>query len=261
MKTIVLAHGIFGVGSELFPNLPLPFKPVFDYFNGVAAHLNTPEIKVIAPTTSPLGSIEDRGKELARQLENLPAGRIDIIAHSMGGLDARFMLHRYPDIAKRITSLTTIGTPHHGSAVADMVHSSADVLYKLAPALLLEQVAALADLTTEKAEEFNARTPDVDGVHYMNIAGAVPSDSQHLLLELAAWIGKLSGPNDGVVLETSARFKGHEYLGTWPVDHFGEIGWARWRRGVELDASAFYPDNHLQRYDELIAKIRSIPSN
>lgn len=259
MKTIVLVHGILGVGSELFPDLDLPFKPVFDYFNGVAAHLKKRGLEVMAPTVSPLESIEDRGKQLAQDLQNLPEGRIDIIAHSMGGLDARFVLHSYPDIAKRITSLTTIGTPHHGSAVADMVHSSADVLYKLAPALLLKQVGALADLTTKKAEEFNARTPDAKGVRYMNIAGVVPSDSQHLLLELAASIGKLSAPNDGVVLETSARFKGHEYLGTWPVDHFGEIGWANWRRGLELDASAFYPDNHLQRYDELIAKIR-LPS-
>lgn len=260
MATIILVHGILGVGSELFPDLHPPIKPVFDYFNGVAAHLRNSEINVMAPTISPLQSIEDRGKELAQRLENLPEGRIDIIAHSMGGLDARYILHHYPDIAKRITSLTTIGTPHHGSAVADMVHSSAGIFYKLAFPFLLKQVAALVDLTTEKAEEFNAKTPDRDGVHYMNIAGVAPSYSQQHLLKLAAWIGQLSGPNDGVVLRTSAQFKGHEYLGEWPVDHFGEIGWATWRGGLDFHASGFYPDNHLQRYNELLAKIWSIQS-
>jgi triacylglycerol lipase len=259
MATIVLVHGIFGVGSEVFPALHLPFGPVVDYFNGVAAHWDAAKIQVMSPTTPPLQSIEDRGKRLAQYLEQLPEGRVDIIAHSMGGLDARYVLHHCAGIARRVTSLTTIGTPHHGSAVADMVHSGARVLEELAPPFLLKQVGALADLTTQNAREFNAKTPNTAGVHYMNIAGVASSDSQQFLLKLAAKVGQLHGPNDGVVVRESAQFDGHEYLGEWPVDHFGEIGWAGWRGGLIPHASDFYPDHHLERYDALLAKIRSIP--
>ncbi|WP_195763554.1 esterase/lipase family protein [Duganella guangzhouensis] len=260
MATIVLVHGILGVGSELFPTHALPIRPVVDYFNGVKVHLEKSGIGVMAPTTPPLQAIEDRGKLLAQSLDSLPAGRVDIIAHSMGGLDARFVLHRYPDIAQRITSLTTIGTPHRGSAVADMVRSGTNALYDLAPAFLTRQIGALTDLTTARAQAFNEKTPDAGGVHYMNIAGVAPMNSQQLLLQLAAEIGKLSGANDGVVLRSSALYDKHEHLDDWPVDHFGEIGWASWRGGLSVQASDFYPDQHLERYNTLLAKIWSLPA-
>ncbi|KQZ39479.1 alpha/beta fold hydrolase [Duganella sp. Root1480D1] len=255
MATIVLVHGILGVGAELFPDLPWPVKPAIDYFNGVAAHLRKAGHTVEAPTIPPLQSIEDRGEKLAQYLSTLPQDRIDIIAHSMGGLDARYVLHNYPKIAARVKSLTTIGTPHHGSAVADIVHSATRNFDDLLPPVLLKQFGAIADLTTAKAQAFNAKTPDVKGVHYMNIAGVAPANSQLILLKLASRIGGLRGANDGVVLSSSAQFQEHTYLGEWPVDHFGEIGWAKWRPGFGIQASDFYPDNHLQRYDELLAKI------
>jgi triacylglycerol lipase len=256
MTTIILVHGILGIGADLFPGLKLPFAPLVDYFNGVAAHMRASGITPIAPTVPPLQSIEDRGDELARQLQGqLPPGRIDIIAHSMGGLDARFLLHRYPDIAGRITTLTTIGTPHHGSAVADMVHSATAGATDLAPPFLLKQIGALTDLTTKQAELFNARTPDHQNVRYMNIAGVATDSEQQVLLRLAARIGLLSGPNDGVVLRSSALYGPHQHLPDWPVDHFGEIGWANWGGGLSLGASSFYPDGHLERYDALLKTI------
>lgn len=259
MATIILVHGILGIGADLFPGLKLPVGPFADYFNGVAAHLRKSGINVIAPTVPPLQSIEDRGEELARQLQNaLPPGRIDIIAHSMGGLDARYLLHRHPAIAARVTSLTTIGTPHRGSAVADIVHSAAGGVTDLAPPILMKQIAALTDLTTKQATAFNAQRPDVASVRYMNIAGVASDSDQQILLRLAARIGALAGPNDGVVLRSSALYHKHTHLPDWPIDHFGEIGWANWRGGLALDASSFYPDDHLERYNALLATIWSL---
>ena len=40
-----------------------------------------------------------------------------LIAHSMGGLDARHMIVR-EGMAERVASLTTVGTPHNGTPVA-----------------------------------------------------------------------------------------------------------------------------------------------
>lgn len=260
MATIVLVHGILGIGAQLFPGSHISLPSVIEYFNGIAAHWTRPQINVMVPTVSPLKSIEDRGKELAKHLRNqLPQGRVDIVAHSMGGLDARWVLHHCPDIAARVTSLTTIGTPHLGSAVADKVHSSTQAVTQLIPQSLLEQIGALADLTVEKAKAFNRDTPDAVGVHYMNIAGVAPQGTQHPLLDLTAWIGELPGPNDGVVLRTSALYEKHRHLQDWPVDHFGQIGWGKWRTGLTIRPSDFYPDRHLERYDALLGQIRAIP--
>jgi triacylglycerol esterase/lipase EstA (alpha/beta hydrolase family) len=47
------------------------------------------------------------------------ADSLHIIGHSMGGLDARLVIAENPAIAARISCVTTIGTPHHGTTSAD----------------------------------------------------------------------------------------------------------------------------------------------
>ena len=49
-------------------------------------------------------------------------GPFHIIAHSMGGLDSRFLItHLQPEEDNRVLSLTTIGSPHRGSPIADLI--------------------------------------------------------------------------------------------------------------------------------------------
>lgn len=61
------------------------------------------------------------GPPLARAIEALaaaaPAGRIDVVAHSMGGLVLRDVLGRRPDLARAVRRIVTLGTPHHGTAL------------------------------------------------------------------------------------------------------------------------------------------------
>ena len=59
---IVLAHGILGFGSGL-----LPFG--ISYFNGVKAILEQHGHEVLAPTVAPLGSLDVRSEQLARQID------------------------------------------------------------------------------------------------------------------------------------------------------------------------------------------------
>lgn len=54
---------------------------------------------------------------------------MNIIAHSKGGLDSRYLisgLHMAPYVA----SLTTICTPHRGSMLADLLMKLPDFLYR-----------------------------------------------------------------------------------------------------------------------------------
>lgn len=67
------------------------------------------------------GGIEDLGKLVAEKVErvvkrhNLP--KIDIVAHSMGGLVARYYVKRL-DGHRYVRTLMTLGTPHHGTSMA-----------------------------------------------------------------------------------------------------------------------------------------------
>ena len=113
MGTIVLAHGIFGFG-DLLPGFP----SLVNYFNGVELHLGGFP-KVFVPSVNPIGRIEQRAKQLASAIANKKgfADPVHIIAHSMGGLDARFLITHLRDVGQRVATLVTIGTPHGGSPV------------------------------------------------------------------------------------------------------------------------------------------------
>ena len=47
--------------------------------------------------------------------------KVNLIAHSMGGLDCRYLITHVPNKNYEVTSLTTISTPHRGSEMADYV--------------------------------------------------------------------------------------------------------------------------------------------
>lgn len=67
------------------------------------------------------GGIEDLAKLVAEKVDrvvkrhNLP--KIDIVAHSMGGLVARYYVKRL-DGHRYVQTLVTLGTPHHGTSMA-----------------------------------------------------------------------------------------------------------------------------------------------
>lgn len=66
-------------------------------------------------------SAEHLGKIVDQVLQENPTetddGRVDIVAHSAGGLAARFYV-RYLGGLKKVHSLVTLGTPHYGTYVS-----------------------------------------------------------------------------------------------------------------------------------------------
>jgi triacylglycerol lipase len=117
---IVLVHGILGFRVKIG----------IEYFRGVAEHFGKKGLKVFAPILDPTQGIEYRGGQLDDQINTAfdtgtldPASKTHIIAHSMGGLDSRWMLSPANPIKIRapIRSLTTISTPHKGSPIADLI--------------------------------------------------------------------------------------------------------------------------------------------
>jgi triacylglycerol lipase len=117
---IVLVHGILG------------FRQKFgiEYFRGVAEHFRAQGFAVMVPELDPTRGIEFRRDQHCDQINNsFNSGLLDrtqkthIIAHSMGGLDSRYLLSPVSgrQLVGPVRSLTTISTPHHGSPVADLI--------------------------------------------------------------------------------------------------------------------------------------------
>jgi triacylglycerol lipase len=263
MSTIVLAHGIFGF-TDLIPGFSL-----INYFNGVQKHLERQGHVVIAPAVNPIGSIETRAKELVNKVlqdPNADTG-MHIIAHSMGGLDARQALNTDDDFRQRISTLVTIGTPHLGSKVANVVMKAAGPLLLAIPGFLKstlhDNAGAIEELTTDYCAAFNQRTPDIQGIRYIEVAGDKSKTSTGFaFFEMAARAGGLNDEvNDGMVAKSSAlrAIEGHQHLDDWPVDHVGEIGWSKdsltpidENVSMKLSPAA---QQHLARYDDIVGRL------
>lgn len=254
-RTIVLAHGVLGFGH--IPGLP----SLFNYFNGVAAHLRRSGHTVIAPQVNPIGPLVQRGAQLAAAIlaATSPGDRVHILAHSMGGLDARHAITHVDGVRARVATLVTIGTPHQGSPVADAIVARAGPLLAHIPAFIVEQLqrnaGALEDLTTAGAGRLEETTPDVPGVRYVEVASDASRGGRTLLLfKLAVAIGRLQGEiNDGVVTRSSALRRDHEHLSDWPVDHFGQVGWSLTSPiPREVSVPLLPPPAHFDRYDAIV---------
>jgi triacylglycerol lipase len=227
---VVLAHGLLG-----FDELKLPgVRP--EYFRGVPQRLRELGAQVHAVKVPPLSSVKDRALELARTVRELDARRVNIIAHSMGGLDARYAISKL-GLHDRVASLTTIGTPHRGTPLADLGTSLGEKL-KLNGVLvrLGVDVGAFYDLTTRRMESFNEEIQDAPGVLYGSYLARTQGAAlalNPLLLPSYLYLSEQAGENDGLVPTMSQRWG--EILGRVEADHWAQIGWS-----PGFDAPAFY---------------------
>jgi pimeloyl-ACP methyl ester carboxylesterase len=113
MLPVVLAHGYLGFAS-------LGKVNYFEHIIPLLKELGAAD--VFAPTVEPKGSLHDRASELmSKIMQAFPGRRVHVIAHSMGGLDARFLLSKAGlGGSGLVDTLTTLGTPHQGTILADL---------------------------------------------------------------------------------------------------------------------------------------------
>lgn len=229
---IMLMHG-FGLVSVLMRGGHLHDEAIYLRLRGVRAY---------APNVSPFHTVPFRAEMWKERLEVILAetgtDKVNLIAHSMGGLDARYMISRL-DMAPRIASLITVATPHHGSALADIVLERperiqdwvSDAANWAGESALDGGKAdfrrAVRDLTpTYVKEQFNPGVPDHPNVRYWSWAGTAGRGTEvrmnPLLRPMNAMLYAREGVNDGFVSVESARWG--EYLGDLPADHGQQIG-------------------------------------
>lgn len=113
---IVFSHGMAGfirVGTEQFG---------LDYWYQILPDLARNGANVWATRVSPFNSSEIRGEQLLEQVKEIAAitgaDKVNLIGHSHGGPTIRYVAGSEP---KLVASLTTVGAPHKGSPVADLI--------------------------------------------------------------------------------------------------------------------------------------------
>lgn len=247
-RPIVLAHGLAG-----FSQIGVRRLRLASYFKGIPEHLCDLGCRVIAAEVPALGTIEKRARALAHLVRNAsPDEPVHVIAHSMGGLDARHMISHL-GMHERVLSLVTLGAPHRGSPVADRVSEFAK-RSRLRDLLHLSKLenTALHDLRTDVCARWNERTPDAPGVRYYSVAGVKPRDQMIYGLRFTHdVVAPAEGANDGLVSETSAAWG--ETLPQWDCDHVNLVGWT----GPRTRALGYARDVR-PRFARIVARLAEI---
>jgi triacylglycerol lipase len=216
---IVLAHGLFG-----FDQIALGRLTLATYFRGIPEWLRSGGNRVLVTKVPPIAGIAARARRLGEQISAaFPDEPVHLIGHSMGGLDARLLVSD-PDWSRRVLSLTTIGTPHLGSSIADFAQLRAGRIYRLLTRMGINHRGFL-DVTRRNAREFHATVVAPKGLPCFSIAGnPTAADVCWPLHRFHAALCELEGPNDGLVSVESALAFGTS-LPEWPVDHLRQMNW------------------------------------
>ncbi|MFO0878095.1 MAG: alpha/beta fold hydrolase [Gemmataceae bacterium] len=240
---IVLVHGLFG-----FTRIQMGRIMRFDYFRGVIPALEAAGNRVLAASLSPTSSIACRADQLRSFLQkHIPDEPVHLVAHSMGGLDARYMISKL-GMASSVLSLTTLGTPHRGSPFADWAAGHLAPL--VAPVFDLVQASreAFDDLTAVRCKAFNEDVLDQPGVRYFSVAARHAHTWRNPTWSLSyPIVFRSEGPNDGVVSIQSAHWG--ESCEVWEGDHVSLINWPQ--PGVK-DSLA----DRLPHYRNLFGRLR-----
>jgi len=284
---IVLAHGFFGFDDFAGAGF-------LSYFYGVKEHLAAGgEELVYTPAVDPFNSSDFRGDQLIAEIEAILAetghAKVNIIGHSQGGLDARAVAHKRPDL---VASVVTVATPHFGSPVADIVLKYVDdpdaqdvlnELLKLIGAPLYDEIGNETDVfkplhlfSQPGIAQFNASHPDQPGVFYASVTGrsdeqlggieCEPDVAQSFVKQWDAVVDPIDialslseavvdggfnseEPNDGLVRVVDARWG--QFWGCIPADHLDQVG-----QLLGDDPGGDNQWDYLEFYSKLVVRIR-----
>ena len=219
---VLMVHGVF---FRDFKHL--------NYWGRIPKALETNGARIFYGNHNSAASVANSGKELEQRIREIMAEtgaqKVNVIAHSKGGLDTRAAISLY-NMAPYIASLTTINTPHRGCEFADYLlnkipqkqqnmvartyNAAAEKLGDINPDFL----AAVYDLTFENCKKFNEEVQDSPDVYYQSygsrldhaVSGKFPLNFTHPLVKY------FDGANDGLVGEGSFAWGSHYELVTTP---------------------------------------------
>lgn len=194
------------------------------------------------------GSIETNARQLAKRIDEIlaktHAPKVNVLAHSKGGLEMRYLISSmgYGD---RIASLTTLATPHHGSKTLDRLAwlpdgllrfgcKVADLWFRLLGDRQPDTYRAIQLFLTKNAAAFNRANPDDPRVYYQSYGFVMPRAAADLTMWFP-WtiVHAFEGENDGLLAPRAVKWTNFRGIYTGQarrgVSHMDEIDGRRMR--------------------------------
>lgn len=223
---ILFVHGVFFRDSRLL-----------NYWGRIPAALKENGAEIYYGEQQSALSVPESAEELARKIENIVAktgcGKLNIIAHSKGGLDSRYAISKL-GCGKYVASLTTINTPHRGCLFAEyllgackpklknFIEKTYNKMFYMLGDDSPDFMSAVKCLTNSYCEKFNKEVLDDPEVMYQSYGSKAKNHrSGHFPLNFSyPVVKKYDGDNDGLVALTSAPW-GEKFMPIYPKGRRG----------------------------------------
>ncbi len=179
---------------------------------------------------------------IKRILRQTGAEKLNIIAHSKGGAEARYLISTL-GMGNLIASVTTIATPHNGSVTIDCLLRYFDLPIRMGSTVMdgirlccgdfnPQTYRVIRQLSTEYMCGFNERNPDHPDVFYQSYAFVMKHPLSDPFLSIPnAIVSCFEGRNDGLVSPQNARWTNFRgvYSGTSQrgISHADEVDYLR----------------------------------
>lgn len=247
---IVLVHGL-GLRDDI---------GAIKYWSNIPKKLEKNGAQVFFANQDAFNSHSENAIKLGERvfdiLNETKAEKVNLIAHSKGGLECRFMISKL-NMADKVASLTTLASPHRGSFMADTVISWLSKKEWLDNVINFvnnyarlfgdekpDAFAAAKNLTLDYMNHFNKSVIDAPQVYYQSYGGAVTEEYPTWKIRFQQKIMKdAEGENDCTVSKDSYQwgdFKGvvrsDQEFG---VSHFDIVGMKFVSRQSTFDAEEF----------------------
>jgi len=194
---------------------------IINFWGKIPNVLKENGVKVFLGNTDSWGNYESNAEILKttvdKILDETKSEKVNIIAHSKGGIDARYFIWKY-NYGDKAASLTTVSTPHHGAEIADLVYKqnivhsgivkkTLKIFEKLYGDINPDLFNANYQLTTDKMKEFNEKINKDHQVYYQSVYTTMKNPFDDLMFFYSyRYIKNVRGDNDGIVSEYSAKW-------------------------------------------------------
>ena len=192
----------------------------FAYFGRIPSYLEGQGVRVYLGGQDATGSVRSNALLLRRRLKRIlkqeGCEKVNIIAHSKGGLEARYLISTL-GMAPYVASLTTLSTPHQGSWTARkwcfrkktirLYGRISDFMWKRMGDRRPNVEKALQEMTPAAMKQFNKENPDSSLVYYQSYGARLNGRGEDLLMSLfRCFVFGEDGENDGLVSPEHARW-------------------------------------------------------
>lgn len=225
---VVLVHGMMVKDFSLWPA-----------FRGITDFLRKQNVTVYVSHQDGLGTIAHNATQLKEEIEAIlkkeDCDKVNLIAHSKGGLDSRYMISQL-SMSNHVASLTTLSTPHHGSGLsakllqmpvflAKVIAFATNTGYKFLGDQKPDILRLGQELTAEAMHDFNSAVPNIPSVYYQSYSSTAPHKKAFLRFipyQISRYCEQ--DDTDGVVAVKSSQWGNYRGSMDAELDHFKMVG-------------------------------------